>query len=421
MTSNKPLTLAALLTTLAVIPSAYAADLKSKSPVSYVKVCSAQGEGFFEIPGSDTCLRIGGRVRAETRYFEPLWTTPGNGRSVPSFGYRTRAQLAVDARTSTSYGLLRTFIRYELNRESGPYTGGGAQTITVLEKAFIQFGGLTAGRVTSFFDFYANDLNFSEIGGSDLGQVNALAYTRDLEWLLGKGFTLTMSREDRLEREISSGSFTYAGQRMPDGVSVLRYDNEDGVLTAAQASLAVRQMRVMDRKLNGEHIDSDYGFAGQLGAKFALPFAKGDALWLQAAYADGAISFLGLNNIPNSLGAAQTVQSDAAALNGSLKRTKGYALTAALLHYWTPSIRQGLFGSYTRLDYKDQAFAAYGLIDTTVLQGGTNLIWSPVKDLDIGAELMYHRLDPKGRPNFGNGTVNYADALEARFRIQRDF
>lgn len=33
-------------------------------PVEYVKVCDAFGSGFYYIPGTDTCLRIGGRVRS---------------------------------------------------------------------------------------------------------------------------------------------------------------------------------------------------------------------------------------------------------------------------------------------------------------------------------------------------------------------
>ena len=40
--------------------------------VEYVRVCSTYGAGFFYIPGTETCLRIGGRVRAEYSYLEPL-------------------------------------------------------------------------------------------------------------------------------------------------------------------------------------------------------------------------------------------------------------------------------------------------------------------------------------------------------------
>ena len=40
--------------------------------------------------------------------------------------------------------------------------------------------------------------------------------------------------------------------------------------------------------------DTEYGFAVQGGVKINLPFiAAGDVLWLQAAYAQGAINYLG--------------------------------------------------------------------------------------------------------------------------------
>ena len=53
--------------TLVATAGAYAADLPSKkaAPVNYVKVCDAYGAGFFYIPGTDTCIKIGGRVRAD--------------------------------------------------------------------------------------------------------------------------------------------------------------------------------------------------------------------------------------------------------------------------------------------------------------------------------------------------------------------
>src|SRR5271166_2208620 len=51
---------------LATAASAQAADLPVKAaPVEYVKVCSLYGAGFFFIPGTDTCLKIGGAVRVQ--------------------------------------------------------------------------------------------------------------------------------------------------------------------------------------------------------------------------------------------------------------------------------------------------------------------------------------------------------------------
>lgn len=41
---------------------AQAADLPvAPEPVDYVRVCDAFGTGFFYLPGTETCLKIGGR------------------------------------------------------------------------------------------------------------------------------------------------------------------------------------------------------------------------------------------------------------------------------------------------------------------------------------------------------------------------
>ncbi|HZH52421.1 MAG TPA: porin, partial [Microvirga sp.] len=50
------------VTGFAAVVSAQAADLpvKKAAPVEYVRVCSTYGAGFFYIPGTETCLRVGG-------------------------------------------------------------------------------------------------------------------------------------------------------------------------------------------------------------------------------------------------------------------------------------------------------------------------------------------------------------------------
>ena len=48
--------------------AAAAADLPSKAKgpaVDYVRVCDAYGKGFFYILGTDTCLKVGGYIRAD--------------------------------------------------------------------------------------------------------------------------------------------------------------------------------------------------------------------------------------------------------------------------------------------------------------------------------------------------------------------
>ena len=49
---------------LVAIAGAQAADLPVKAkPVQYVKICSLYGVGFYYIPGTDVCIKVGGFVR----------------------------------------------------------------------------------------------------------------------------------------------------------------------------------------------------------------------------------------------------------------------------------------------------------------------------------------------------------------------
>jgi hypothetical protein len=48
---------------------AQAADLPVKAKaVEYVRICSLYGAGFFYIPGTDTCIKIGGYLRADVTF-----------------------------------------------------------------------------------------------------------------------------------------------------------------------------------------------------------------------------------------------------------------------------------------------------------------------------------------------------------------
>lgn len=419
----------------AAVAGAQAADLpmKKAAPVEYVRVCSAHGAGFFYIPGTDTCIKIGGRVRADYRYVQPQWTVPGDGRRVDATGTRALGRIFLDARTSTAYGTLRAFMRHDLNYYTGNMVGSSGKSTSSLDKAYIQWAGITAGRAQSFFDFYADDLNASTgvLGGlgSDKTQ-NLLAYTATF----GSGFSATISLEDNGERRTNYAADGYdpAGQRMPDVVANLRVDQGWG---SAQLSGAVHQLNsaaiVGIAPGVGARVDTEYGFAIQGGVKFNVPaLAQGDVLWLQAAYADGALSYLGVGS-GNSLGPLRGTATDGAFdINGNIKKTKGWGVTAAFLHYWTPSIRQALFANYTAVDYAAAVSPVGPTVGRNVLQDfktwtvGSNLYWSPVSGFDIGVEVAYTKLDPRFRTQIvSNSNIfkSSTDQVEARLRFQRDF
>ena len=78
----------------AVVGGAQAADLSVAEPVDYVKVCDAFGAGYWYIPGTDTCLKIGGLVS---------WTPP----STREFGRQFRQGSGPSRRRTRPVGSLK--------------------------------------------------------------------------------------------------------------------------------------------------------------------------------------------------------------------------------------------------------------------------------------------------------------------------
>ena len=102
---------------LLAMSGAQAADLPVKAKaVEYVRICSLYGAGFFYIPGTDTCIKLGGYLRVDTTFNGNVYGLPsysgdlGQGnRYRDSFVSRSRMALTVDTRTATEYGVVRTF------------------------------------------------------------------------------------------------------------------------------------------------------------------------------------------------------------------------------------------------------------------------------------------------------------------------
>ncbi|MBZ6077925.1 porin [Microvirga puerhi] len=419
---------------LAAVAGAQAADLPAKkaAPVEYVRVCSTYGAGFFYIPGTETCLRVGGRVRADYLYGEPLT------RAQDAIGFRARGRIQLDARTATAYGLLRTFVRFEITRSSGTPFGlantGNISTSPNVAEAFVQFGGLTAGRVVSFFS--NGDLPTGHMGTlrfDDAPDVDLLAYT----FTFGNGFSATISVEDGLERRegLRFGDTwavaQYGGQRAPDLVGNIKYT---GTWGTAQLSGAIHQVRSNNLITVGtpfgpvsDYPDTEYGFAVAAYVGVNLPqLAPGDALWLAATFADGAPAYLDGGNAGTVItpfaafenGTPTLVDAAIDPFTGDLKKTRAWSIAGGLRHYWTPTIRSNFFGSYLSSDSR-QTFNTPA--DFREYRLGANIFWQPVSGLDLGVEVIYANTDLRGvNPTTGLGFRN-SNGWEGRFRVQRDF
>src|SRR5213079_1213882 len=98
---------------LVAVAGAQAADLPVKAkPVEYVKVCNLYGAGFFYIPGTDTCLKIGSYIRSDHSYgagnsgayFLANTSARFTRTDTSLYNYRARIYLTTDWRTQTDYG-----------------------------------------------------------------------------------------------------------------------------------------------------------------------------------------------------------------------------------------------------------------------------------------------------------------------------
>ncbi len=423
---------AALVTMTGV---ANAADLPGAEPVDYVKVCDIKGStGFFYIPGTETCLQVGGFARLEMTSGELLDNPNTLNKKEDEFnrtGYRVRARVWFDARTDTEYGALRTFVRLQFQRETGTANAVDRRAQiqnanfgddALFDQAFVQFAGLTAGVTDSFWDFkpYTTFMN-PFISDRTLA---VLAYT-----LKVGDFSASVSLEDKTARYFNTAqSLLNSGQEVPDIVANLRVKQGWG---EAQLSGVLHRIEPADGARVPALVgaDSEWGWGVQGGLKVNLPTAntsdaKGDFIWGQAAYTNGAgTSYNGLTDNNNGSGQTQNVVNSfqpifdwVPGVGGKIEKTKTFNANLGVLHYWSPKWRSTLQVSYVQQNY-NKAVAVADDWKAGTITG--NLVWSPVKKLDIGGELVYVK-------NLKKADIGYTgpkdkDAFVGRLRVQRDF
>jgi hypothetical protein len=401
---------------------AKAADLPGAEPVEYVKVCDVKGStGFFYIPGTETCLQIGGFVRFEAT---EVFNRHGDDDAANSYGMRTRARVWFDARTDTEYGALRTFIRLQFQRESGnPGTPGQSTGLDgddwFYDQAFVQFAGLTAGVTDSFWDFKPYP-TFAIPFVSDR-TLPVLAYTAKFG-----DASASISLEDRTYRyRDATNASLNAGTESPDIVANIRVKQGWGEAQLSGVAVYINPKKGFVDPLTGNAGgDNEWGWGVQAGVKLNLQTAetsdaKGDYVWGQAAYNDGAgFSYAGVGDQNFGSGRTQNIANfnparDYLLIGGETEKTRIFNANLGVLHYWSPQWRSALAATFIDVNYRG--------VDADWRTGAVigNLIWSPVKKLDIGAELSY--VNNMRKSNVAYSGTSEDDSFVGRIRVQRDF
>jgi hypothetical protein len=126
---------------------AFAADAivaAEPEPMEYVRVCDAFGTGYFYIPGTETCLKIGGYIRTEGRFGRDL-----SGTS--DYNFVTRAQIDFTAKNDTEFGSLTSVVSLRTNTTDSD-TSGDSGNNTFLNEGYFDIAGFRVGMQYSWWD-----------------------------------------------------------------------------------------------------------------------------------------------------------------------------------------------------------------------------------------------------------------------------
>jgi hypothetical protein len=328
---------------LVAVTAGQAADLPVKAkPVEYVKVCSLYGAGFYYMPGTDLCIKIGGYVRAEA-----VWGANGsiswgpfnanaNQRTTSNFDVRARGYISADVRNQTEYGTVRGYLMVGMiTNDIGLQV---ANLVDSAKRAYVQWAGMTAGLAQSYYDFFSTAgmyyrTNYLPASDTDDNGWWVWAYTAQF----GGGVSATISEEARRTTQIIDGNCTaavaaacgtvtpggypaaatvggvgvagstslfpgvgaYGGQQAGDVVANLRVDQAWGaaqIMGAAHevnASYYSAAVAGAPTAASLAHPSDQWGWAAGAGLKVNTPFiTQGDWFQTQFNITEGALRYL---------------------------------------------------------------------------------------------------------------------------------
>ncbi|RYE86427.1 MAG: porin [Hyphomicrobiales bacterium] len=388
---------------LIAVSGARAADavvMVEPEPAEYVRVCDVYGAGFFYIPGTETCLKVGGYVRMRFQGNDHENNSDLDNADDTRFGTRVRARLDFDAREETELGTLRAKVRVQATNTGAGFNTGDANY--GMDEAYIQLGGLTIGYLDTVWT--SNDGGFSDgllLEEADWAagdsQQNRISYT-----FASNGFSATLSAEDdgtgdfvpdvlgKLAYKGSFGGIYLIGVYDEESASG-RYTGFDGRRLGYTALDGVAFGNITANDYDG----SDSAFALKAGIQLENLFAEKSILKIEGHYAFDPTEYAvvddvfraeiggntsGLRDIPSQfqIGAAYS--------------QKFGKVTAAL---------NGVYGQTFDLDVTYPRVAFVDLDGADYYGVGANLSYDITKNFQVLGEVNYRDVDlPAGIDDF---------------------
>jgi len=221
----KTVWLSVLATALLVSYSASAADTlpAEPEPDEYLSTCHAYGEGYIYIPGTRTCLRFSGYLRADVRMGDHIYAYKGK-KNRDTYAWLTRAELRLQLATDTELGKMLTTIEWRNQWENGTDAINGQ-----LRTGIVQLGGLRVGMDESIFwqwtDYAGKSLNDDLVNPGMYQRTNMISYT----FVAGNGFSALIGVEQGTDNGSDNKGDNYylpdSGRRIgPDAGADIKAD-----------------------------------------------------------------------------------------------------------------------------------------------------------------------------------------------------
>ncbi|AZO49342.1 MAG: porin [Mesorhizobium sp.] len=228
---------------LIAVSGARAADavvVAEPEPAEYVKICDVYGSGYFYIPGTETCLRIGGYVRYDIG-FGDVGSFDGassvdhqDGDEQDTWKKNARFTFKTWTGQETELGTLKTYTEMRFNFGNSNGYGTLASGNPAVDKgvsvkfASIQLGGLRVGKDESAFDSFigyaGNVIQDTLVPYGDF-DTNVVQYYFDA----GNGFSAVVSLEE------GSGVVGTIDSYVPHVVGGVKYTQGWGAITGVVA------------------------------------------------------------------------------------------------------------------------------------------------------------------------------------------
>jgi hypothetical protein len=147
---------------------------------------------------------------------------------------------------------------------------------------------------------------------------------------------------------------------------------------------------------------------------------------LGALLSSGSVDNLSSSSGGRILGGVPRQDTNLVWTGSGVSATTGYNIAGQFTHYWAPKWRSNFTAGYVQINPPSQTNSAPAWGRASLWEGLGSIIWSPVKDFDIGFEVQYLNLKnsvqnaPSGWVNAGSLGQN-SDNWTSKIRLERTF